>query len=100
MMCQQEEQDSPAKQQVRDMINKHDPDLLIKQTMSPRYNTMQEETRQSMEHLTITQQRPKSPGAMSSISSKYKSTISLHELGLDSYPYPDMPESSRLSRKE
>lgn len=100
MMCQQEEQDSPAKQQVRDMINKHDPDLLIKQTMSPRYNTMQEETRQSMENLTITQQRPKSPGAMSSKSSKYKSTISLHELGLDSYPYPDMPESSRLSRKE
>lgn len=100
MMCQQEEQDSPVKQQVRDMINKYDPDLLIKQTMSPSYNTMQEETRQSMENLKITQQRPKSPGAMSSKSSRYKSTISLHELGLDSYPYPDMPESSRLSRKE
>jgi len=100
MMSQQEEQDSPVKQQVRDMINKYDPDLLIKQTMSPSYNTMQEETRQSMENLKITQQRPKSPGAMSSKSSRYKSTISLHELGLDSYPYPDMPESSRLSRKE
>jgi lamin B len=101
MMMQQEEQDSPVKQNVRDLINKHDPDLLIKQTMSPpRYNSMQEETRQSMEKLNITQQRPKSPGAMSSKSSRYKSTISLHELGLDAYPYPDMPESSRLSRKE
>jgi lamin B len=32
--------------------------------------------------------------------SKYKSTQSLHELGLDNYPNPDMPESSRLTRKE
>ena len=86
------------KQQVRDMINKHDPDLLIKQSTSPRY-TM-EETRRSMENIKMTESRPKSPGALSNKSSKYKSTISLHELGLDNYPYPDMPESSRLSRKE
>lgn len=33
-------------------------------------------------------------------SSKYKSTQSLHELGLDNYPNPEMPESSRLTRKE
>ena len=33
-------------------------------------------------------------------SNKYKSTNSLHELGLDNYPNPDYPESSRLSRKE
>ena len=32
--------------------------------------------------------------------SKYKSTQSLHELGLDNYPNPDMPESTRLTRKE
>jgi len=32
--------------------------------------------------------------------SKYKSTQSLHELGLDNYPNPEMPESSRLTRKE
>ena len=31
---------------------------------------------------------------------KYKSTQSLHELGLDNYPNPDMPEGSRLNRKE
>ena len=31
---------------------------------------------------------------------KYKSTQSLHELGLDNYPNPEMPESSRLTRKE
>merc|ERR1712241_514127 len=31
---------------------------------------------------------------------KYKSTQSLHELGLDNYPNAEMPESSRLSRKE
>jgi len=101
LMRQQEQlQDSPAKQQVRDMINKHDPDLLIKQSLSPRYNSMQEETRKSMENIRISESRPKSPGALSNKSSKYKSTISLHELGLGDYPYPDMPESSRLSRKE
>lgn len=101
MMRQQEQlQDSPAKQQVRDMINKQDPDLLIKQSMSPRYNSMQEETMKSMENIRITESRPKSPGALSNKSGKYKSTISLHELGLGEYPYPDMPESSRLSRKE
>jgi len=32
--------------------------------------------------------------------SKYKSTRSLHDLGLDSYPNPEMPEVSKLSRKE
>ena len=31
---------------------------------------------------------------------KYKSTQSLHDLGLDNYPNPEYPESSRLSRKE
>lgn len=31
---------------------------------------------------------------------KYKSTQSLHELGLDNYPNPEYPESSRLTRKE
>merc|ERR1719433_57840 len=31
---------------------------------------------------------------------KYKSTQSLHDLGLDNYPNPEMPESSRLTRRE
>ena len=31
---------------------------------------------------------------------KYKSTQSLHELGLDNYPNPEYPEVSRMSRKE
>jgi len=31
---------------------------------------------------------------------KYKSSQSLHELGLDNYPNPDMPEGPRLTRKE
>merc|ERR1739846_299310 len=44
--------------------------------------------------------RPKSPGSFSTKSAKYKSNISLHELGLDNYPYPEMPEASRLTRKE
>merc|ERR1712106_898046 len=63
-----------------------------------------EETRKSVENVTkviehITDGR-KSPGSFSTKSSKYKSTISLHDLGLDNYPYPEYPEASRLSRKE
>lgn len=33
-------------------------------------------------------------------SNKYKSTGSLHELGIDNYPNPEYPQSSRMSRKE
>ena len=33
-------------------------------------------------------------------SSRYKSTGSLHDLGIDNYPNPEYPESARLSRKE
>lgn len=86
------------------MINKHDPDILIKQTSSllntPRYV---EETRKSTENMTSIEQTMsgrKSPGALSNKSSRYKSTISLHELGLDNYPFPEMPDSSRLTRTE
>jgi len=53
-----------------------------------------QETKRSTENITrtITETAPDK--------SKYKSTQSLHDLGLDNYPNPDMPESSRLSRKE
>ena len=53
------------------------------------------ETKRSTENITRIVETSTAPSA-----SKYKSTQSLHELGLDNYPNPDMPESSRLSRKE
>lgn len=81
------------------MINKHDPDILIKQTSNLNTQKCFEETRKSMDNMNLSDGR-KSPGAMSNKSSRYKSTISLHELGLNNYPFPDMPDSSRLSRKE
>jgi len=98
--------ESPVKQTVRDIINKHDPDILMKQNgtnLMPPQRVI-EETRKSVENVTkviehITDGR-KSPGSFSTKSSKYKSTISLHDLGLDNYPYPEYPEASRLSRKE
>ena len=88
---------------VRDIINNHDPDILIKQTSNllntPRYI---EETQRSTENIVTTEETcgRKSPGALSNKSGRYKSTISLHNLGLENYPYPDMPDSSRLTRKE
>jgi len=53
-----------------------------------------QETKRSTENITrtVTETGPDK--------SKYKSTQSLHELGLDNYPNAEMPESSRLSRKE
>ena len=53
-----------------------------------------QETKRSTENITRIVETNVAP------SNKYKSTQSLHELGLDNYPNPDMPESSRLSRKE
>eukprot|EP00092_Neocalanus_flemingeri_P045011 GFUD01050126.1.p1 GENE.GFUD01050126.1~~GFUD01050126.1.p1 ORF type:complete len:732 (+),score=192.56 GFUD01050126.1:160-2355(+) len=98
--------ESPVKQTVRDIINKHDPDILMKQNgtnLMPPQRVI-EETRKSVENVTkviehITDGR-KSPGSFSTKSSKYKSTISLHDLGLDNYPYPEYPEATRLTRKD
>ena len=53
-----------------------------------------QETKRSTENITRIVETVGAPA------SKYKSTQSLHELGLDNYPNPDMPESSRLTRKE
>jgi len=47
---------------------------------------------------SITETLPARPST--SQSGKYKSTNSLHELGLDNYPNPEYPASERLSRKE
>ncbi|XP_023346890.1 lamin-L(I) [Eurytemora carolleeae] len=103
LLQQQQIHESPVKQTVRDLINKHDPDILMKQNANylaptPRYT--KEEITKSTENITTVESGRKSPGAFSTKSSRYKSTISLADLGLDNYPYPEMPESSRLSRKE
>lgn len=57
-----------------------------------------QETKKLTETKTIETIVPSSSSASSS--KKYKSTQSLHELGLDNYPNPEMPESTRLTRKE
>ena len=58
-----------------------------------------QETKKSTENVTrIVETLGPRPGT--SQSNKYKSTNSLHELGLDNYPSPEYPESSRLTRKE
>merc|ERR1719244_2408906 len=98
---------STASHPRRDIINKHEPDLLAKQNGTNLLGVpgrVIEETRKSVENVTkivesYTDGR-KSPGSFSTKSSKYKSTISLHDLGLDNYPYPEYPDASRLTRKE
>jgi len=103
-------QNSPSKQTVQDIIRNHGggiqdhPDLVLKQGgVTGLRSSMMEQTKNStMETTEETENRlrPKSPGSFSTKSAKYKSNISLHELGLDNYPYPEMPEASRLTRKE
>ena len=58
-----------------------------------------QETKKSTENITrIVETMMPRPGTAGS--GKYRSTHSLHDLGLDNYPNPEMPESSRLTRKE
>eukprot|EP00096_Caligus_rogercresseyi_P015176 TRINITY_DN761_c0_g1_i12.p1 TRINITY_DN761_c0_g1~~TRINITY_DN761_c0_g1_i12.p1 ORF type:complete len:675 (+),score=193.11 TRINITY_DN761_c0_g1_i12:203-2227(+) len=84
---EEEQRSNRMKDQVREMIDNSE----IRPKSPGRYIM---ETRKSTENVTkIVESIPKS-------SNKYKSTQSLHELGLDNYPNPDMPESSRLTRKE
>jgi len=102
-------QNSPSKQTVQDIIRGHGggihdhPDLVSKQNGVTGLRSMMEQTStrsHKVEEETENTLRPKSPGSFSTKSAKYKSNISLHELGLDNYPYPEMPEASRLTRKE
>jgi hypothetical protein len=59
------------------------------------------ETKKSTENITrIVETLLPSADAERERARKYKSTQSLHELGLDNYPNPEYPESSRLTRKE
>jgi chromosome segregation ATPase len=104
------QQGSPSKMTVQDIIRSHGgampqdrPDLVSKQNGVNGLQTMlQTSTRNTTMETTeeLSGLRPKSPGSFSTKSGKYKSNISLHELGLDNYPYPEMPEASRLTRKE
>merc|ERR1719410_2577919 len=87
-------------------MSKHDPDILMKpngNNLIPPQRVI-EETRKSVENVTKVVEHiadgRKSPGSFSTKSSKYKSTISLHDLGLDNYPFPEYPDASRLTRKE
>ena len=61
-----------------------------------------QETKKSTENITriVETLVPSSSDAERDRARKYKSTQSLHDLGLDNYPNPEYPESSRLSRKE
>ncbi|XP_071747127.1 lamin-B1.S isoform X6 [Lepeophtheirus salmonis] len=104
MHYEEEKRSNRMKEQVREMIDNNElrpksPGRYIMDQPQYSYhmnnnNTINSETRKSTENITkIVESIPKS-------SNKYKSTQSLHELGLDNYPNPDMPESSRLTRKE
>jgi len=96
-------QESPARANVKNIINSYEPDVVLQQIQNGGNMTQQkfEETR-SMTSKTVEQfaDGRKSPGGMSTKSGRYKSTISLHELGLDNYPYPEMPDGTRLTRKD
>lgn len=60
-----------------------------------------QETKKSTENITrIVETLIPQSDAERDRARKYKSTQSLHDLGLDNYPNPEYPESSRLSRKE
>merc|ERR1712141_10297 len=98
---QAQQQAHSVKDTVRDIIANTDFSAIMDQTrpkssgaMYPPNSRVIQETKRSTENITrIVETIPQSQG-------KYKSTQSLHELGLDNYPNPEMPESSRLSRKE
>ena len=60
------------------------------------FNFSSQEIRRSREDIT----RIVETVASGQQGNKYKSTQSLHDLGLDNYPNPEMPESSRLTRRE
>jgi len=97
---QQQEQphSMSVKDTVRDIIANTDFSSFDPNAIAARERRVIQETKKSTENITRIVESIGRPGT--SQSSKYKSTNSLHELGLDNYPNPDMPESSRLTRKE
>ena len=95
-------QESPARHNVKSIISSYEPDVIVQQLAGGGTQQKYEESR-SVTSRTVEQQYSdgrKSPGAISNKSSRYKSTISLHDLGLDQYPYPEYPDGTRLTRKE
>ena len=86
-------QESPARQNVRNLINNYEPDNVV-------HHTPIEQTRTQTNTVEQTYDGRKSPGALSNKSGRYKSTISLAGLGLDNYPYPDYAEGTKLTRKD
>ena len=62
--------------------------------------TEQEQTMRTFDHLTSHVDKFQiKDGYLSPGASSIKSSKSLHNLGLDNYPYPEMPEEKRLTRK-
>merc|ERR1712012_332157 len=94
---------SPARQNVKDIINKYEPDIIVQQIQNGGH-MMQQQFEQKTSHSSRTVEQyadgRKSPGAVSTKSSRYKSMISLHELGLDNYPYPEYSDGTKLTRKD
>merc|ERR1711971_1471594 len=96
-------QESPARQNVRNLINNYEPDVIerhIGNGDNVVHHTTMEQTRTQTNTVEQTYDGRKSPGALSTKSGRYKSTISLAGLGLDNYPYPDYAEGTKLTRKD
>ena len=96
-------QESPVMRNVKSIINSYEPDVIVQQIQNGAMNMQQKfEEKHSSTSRTTEQfsDGRKSPGALSTKSGKYKSTISLHQLGLDEYPYPEYPDGTRMTRQE
>ena len=96
-------QESPARQNVRNLINNYEPDVIerhIQNGDNVVHHTTMEQTRTQTNTVEQTYDGRKSPGGLSTKSGRYKSTISLAGLGLDNYPYPDYAEGTKLTRKD
>ena len=80
----------------RSSYNRQEQESMYKQPTM----TEQEQTMRTFDHLTSHVDKFHiKDGYLSPGASSIKSSKSLHNLGLDNYPYPDMPEEKRLTRK-
>jgi len=102
LQAAQAAQESPVRQNVRDIINRYEPDIIERHIQNGDSMVQQriEQTRTETKTYEQVSDGRKSPGAVSNKSSRYKSTISLHDLGLDNYPYPEYAEGTKLTRKD
>ena len=70
------------------------------QDLKHRKMTQEEKMMRTFDHLTTHVDRFNiKDGYQSPAASSIKSSKSLHDLGLENYPYPDLPEEKRLTRK-